>query len=335
MAVNPKTPPLVTERRLARRRGRYEGLPPDLEQALRIRGRRRSAFARREAVWGYLFILPWLLGFLVWYLGPMLVSLYYSFTEYQVLTPPKWVGFANYRTLYHDHEFVVSLVNTAIYTAMSVTIYMIASLGGALLLNAKLRGMAFFRVAVYLPSQLTLVASAFIWLWILEPQFGVANYFLGKIGIPPQQWIFDPVLAKPSLAIMGLWGIGTGIIIFLAGLQSIPESLYDAAKVDGASETRLFFHITVPMLSPVILFNLIIAIIASFQVFDQAYVMTQGGPGDATLFYVLYIFNNAFQYFKMGYASALSWVLFLIVLVLTALNFKLSGRWVHYEAGER
>lgn len=318
-----------------RTRDRYEGVPADLREALQSQGRRKSPLRRREALWGYAFISPWLLGLLIWYAGPMAASLYYSFTEYDALRPPRWSGLANYDTLIHDHRFVVSLVNTAVYTAMAVGIYMVASLGAALLLNAKLRGIGLFRAVIYLPSQLTLVASAFIWLWIFEPQFGIANYFLSKIGIPGQKWIFDPVLVKPSLAIMGFWGIGTGIIIFLAGLQSIPESLYDAAKVDGAGEIRQFFSITLPMLSPVILFNFIIAIIASFQVFDQAYIMTKGGPNDSSLFYVLYVFRNAFEFFKFGYASALAWVLFLIVLALTLVNFLISGRWVYYEVSRR
>jgi len=179
------------------------------------------------------------------------------------------------------------------------------------------------------------VASAFIFLWMFQPDFGIANHLLNLIGVEPQKWLFDPILAKPTLAIMGIWGIGTGIIIFLAGLQSVPESLYDAAKVDGAGNVHQFWHVTVPLISPVLLFNLIISIIASFQVFDLAYLMTKGGPGTETLFYVLYIFRNAFELFKMGYASALAWVFFLIVLVLTFLNFRLSRRWVHYEVDAR
>jgi multiple sugar transport system permease protein len=290
-----------------------------------------SPMRRREMVWGYLFLAPFIVGFVIWQAGPLLASLYYSFTEYDLLQPEQWVGLENYQKMFDDKLFWVSLVNTVIYTAMSVAIYLFFSLGGALLLNARLRGITFFRLVVYLPSQLPLVASAFIFLWIFEPTFGVANYILQRLGVEPQQWLFDPVLAKPTLAIMGIWGIGTGIIIFLAGLQSVPESLYDASKVDGAGTIRQFWHVTLPMVSPVILFNLIISIIASFQVFDLAYIMTKGGPGTETLFYVLYLYRNAFEFFKMGYASALAWVLFLIVLALTFINFRVSGRWVHYE----
>jgi multiple sugar transport system permease protein len=287
--------------------------------------------SRRETFWGYVFLAPFIVGFFLWQAYPLLLSLYYSFTNYDLLQPEEWVGLQNYQTMLDDKLFWISLVNTAIYTAMSVGIFLFFSLGGALLLNAKLRGITMFRLVVYLPSQLPLVASAFIFLWIFEPTFGVANYILQTLGLQPQMWLFDPVLAKPTLAIMGIWGIGTGIIIFLAGLQSVPESLYDAAKVDGAGQLRQFWHVTLPMVSPVILFSLIISVIASFQVFDLAYIMTDGGPGTETLFYVLYIFRNGFEFLKMGYASALAWVLFLIVLVLTFINFRASGRWVHYE----
>jgi multiple sugar transport system permease protein len=290
-----------------------------------------SSLRRHETLWAYLFLAPFILGVVIWQAGPLAISLYHSFTDYEVLTPPVWIGLENYQDMLDDKLFWISLANTLVYTVMSVTIFLVFALGGALLLDATVRGISLFRVITYLPSQLPIVASAFIFLWIFEPTFGIANYLLHLIGVPPQGWLLDPVLAKPTLAIMGLWGIGTGIIIFLAGLQSVPESLYDAAKVDGASTFRRFRHVTLPMVSPVILFNLVISIIASFQVFDLAYIMTKGGPGTETLFYVLYIFRNAFEFFKMGYASALAWVLFLIVLVLTFLNFRLSGRWVHYE----
>ena len=286
---------------------------------------------RRDVFWGYFFLAPFIVGFILWQAYPLLLSLYYSFTEYDLLQPEVWIGLGNYERMIDDKLFWISLVNTAIYTAMSVAIFLFFSLGGALLLNASVRGITFFRLVVYLPSQLPLVASAFIFLWIFEPTFGLANFILQTLGLEPQLWLFDPVLAKPTLAIMGIWGIGTGIIIFLAGLQSVPESLYDAAKVDGAGTLRQFWHITLPMVSPVILFSLIISIIATFQVFDLAYIMTDGGPGTETLFYVLYIFRNGFEFFRMGYASALAWVLFLIILALTFVNFRASGRWVHYE----
>lgn len=177
--------------------------------------------------------------------------------------------------------------------------------------------------------------NALLWLWIFNPQFGLANYVLYEFGLPQQQWIFDPVLAKPSLVLMGAWGIGSGMLIFLAGLQSIPETIYEAASIDGAGALAKFIFITIPMLSPIIFFNLIMGIIASFQVFDAAYIMTSGGPQNATLFYVLYIFRTAFESFRMGYASAMAWVLFVLIMALTVANFRLSGRWVHYETERR
>lgn len=299
------------------------------------RFRQGSSLRRNEALWAYLFLAPFIAGVVIWQAGPLLLSLYHSLTDYDVLTAPKWVGLRNYERMWSDKLFWTSLANTIVYTVMSVSIFMVFALGGALLLNAKVRGIRIFRVVTYLPSQLPIVASAFIFLWIFEPNFGVANYLLSMIGVPPQKWLFDPVLAKPVLAIMGIWGIGTGIIIFLAGLQSVPESLYDAARVDGAGNVRQFRHVTLPLISPVLLFNLVIAIIGSFQVFDLAYLMTKGGPGTESLFYVLYIFRNAFELFKMGYASALSWVFFLIVLVLTFINFRVANRWVHYEVDVR
>ena len=219
------TRPARRHPRGARRAGQAEALAAD--------GRRRR--------WGYVFISTWLVGFLLWYLYPLAAGLYYSFTSYDLLTAPKWIGLQNYSTLIHDPLFTISLVNTLVYTLMSVTIFMVASLGGALLLNAKLRGIAFFRAAIYLPSQLAIVASAFIWLWILDPQFGIANYFLSKIGIPPQQWLFDPVLAKPSIAIMSLWGIGTGIIIFLAGPAVDPGEPLRGGQERRRRELRMFF----------------------------------------------------------------------------------------------
>lgn len=265
----------------------------------------------------------------------MLLSLYHSFTAYEVLTPPRWVGFRNYERMLSDPLFSISLINTAVYTGMSVSVQLVCALAAALLLNVGVRGIGAFRLATYLPSQLPYVASSVIFLWIFEPNFGLANFALQQVGIAQQKWFFDPLLAKPMLALISAWGIGNMVLIFLAGLQSIPEVLYEAARVDGAGWWHQFTQVTVPMLSPIILFNLVISIIASFQVFDYAYMLTRGGPENATLFYVLYVFRNGFEYFNMGYAAALSWVLFVIVLVLTYVNLRLSGRWVHYEVSGR
>jgi multiple sugar transport system permease protein len=288
----------------------------------------------REAVDGWLFILPWLLGFLFFTAGPMLASAIMSFLEWEILTPPSWVGLVNFGQMLADPLFGLALYNTAYYTLLGVPLYLLASLLMALLLNLPLPGVPIYRTLFFLPSLTPAVANALLWVWIFSPDFGLANYLLQAVGLPPQKWLFDVNLAKPSLILMGLWGIGSQMIIFLAGLQGIPQILYEAANIDGANEWQRFWRITLPMLSPTIFFNLVIGIIGSFQVFTTAYIATQGGPQNATLFYVLYLWRNGFDYFKMGYASALAWVLLLIVLVLTLIQFRLARRLVYYEAEE-
>jgi len=297
---------------------------------LKSRLRRRSPLWR-EAVDGWLFILPWLLGFLFFTAGPMIASAVLSFWEWEILTPPIWVGLANFRQMAVDPLFLLALYNTAYYTLLGVPLYLLAALGMALLLNLPLRGIAVYRTIFFLPSLTPAVANALLWVWIFSPDFGLANYFLQAVGLPAQKWLFDVNLAKPALILMGLWGVGSQMIIFLGGLQGIPQSLYEAASIDGANEWRRFWNITLPLLSPTIFFNLVIGIIGSFQVFTTAYIATQGGPQNATLFYVLYLWRNGFDYFKMGYASALAWVLLLIILLLTAIQFRLAKRLVYYE----
>ncbi|MCE7981481.1 MAG: sugar ABC transporter permease [Caldilinea sp. CFX5] len=298
------------------------------------RRKRRRGPLWREAVDGWLFILPWLLGFLCFTAGPMVASAVLSFWEWEILTPPNWVGLANFRQMAGDPLFRLALYNTAYYTFLGVPLYLIGALGSALLLNLPLRGIAIYRTLFFLPSLTPAVANALLWVWIFSPDFGLANYLLGMIGAPPQKWLFDVNLAKPALILMGLWGIGSQMIVFLGGLQGIPQTLYEAASIDGANEWRRFWNITLPMLSPTIFFNLVIGIIGSFQVFTTAYIATQGGPQNATLFYVLYLWRNGFDYFKMGYASALAWVLLLIILLLTLIQFRLARRLVYYEFEE-
>jgi multiple sugar transport system permease protein len=283
---------------------------------------------------GWLFILPWLVGFLLFTAGPMVGSAVLSLMEWEVLTPPEWVGIANFRQMAEDPLFYKSLYNTAFYTLLGVPIYLVASLVMALLLNLPLRGIPIYRTIYFLPSLTPAVANALLWVWIFSPDFGLANYLLGLVGIPGQKWLFDVNLAKPALVLMGLWGIGSQMIIFLAGLQGIPQTLYEAASIDGANNWQRFWRITMPMLSATIFFNLVIGIIGSFQVFTTVYIATEGGPQNATLFYVLYLWRNGFDYFMMGYASALAWVLFVIVLVLTLIQFGMARRLVYYEAGE-
>jgi multiple sugar transport system permease protein len=228
----------------------------------------------------------------------------------------------------------VSLFNTVFYTVLVVPLHLLAALVAALLLNVGVKGTNVYRAIVYLPSQMPLVASSILWFFIFSPTYGLANALLGYLGLPEQAWLWDVHLVKPSLVIMAVWAFGGAMIIFLAGLQGIPETLYEAASIDGASGWHRFWHVTLPMLSPTIFFNLIIGLIGSFQVFTSVYVMTSGGPGTASLMLVLYVYRHAFQNFKMGYASALAWLLFGIVLVLTVVQFRLSRRWVYYEAGK-
>ncbi len=273
----------------------------------------------------------------------MLASFYMSFTSWTMLSPPKWVGLENYTTLATgDPLFYTSIYNTVYYVIFSVPLGMVVSLLLALLLNQKVKGISILRTVFYLPSVTNLVAISVLWVWIFNPEFGLLNSVLRTISIEGPYWLQSETWSKPSLILMSLWSVGGGMIIYLAALQGIPQQLYEAAELDGANIWHKLKSITIPMLTPAIFFNLIMSIIGSFQVFTQAYVMTQGkspgtegGPANSTLFYVLYLYKKAFQQFKMGYASAMAWVLFLVILVLTLIQFKLSKRWVYYEMETR
>jgi multiple sugar transport system permease protein len=296
-------------------------------------GKSRSGnMARREALEGWFFISLAVIGFIVFKIGPILASLYFSLTRYDIVTTPKWSGIQNYLDMTQDALFWQSLRVTTVYTLLSVPLSLVLGLMLALLLNQKIKGVLIYRTIYYIPSVISGVAVAVLWKWIFNPEFGVINLLLGKIGIQGPEWLFSRTWALPSLVLMSLWGVGWVMLINLAGLQDIPSELYEAAEIDGANSIRRFLHITLPMLSPVIFFNLVTSIIWSFQTFTQGYVMTGGGPANATLFYVLHLYRNAFQFFKMGYASALAWVLFLIVLLLTLLVFRSSPAWVFYES---
>jgi multiple sugar transport system permease protein len=310
------------------------GTPAARRPALATRGwlNRGSRQRQDEAFAGYLAILPWLLGFLIFSLGPIVASFVLMFVRWEVVTPPAWAGLDNFDRLINDPLVPVSLWNTLFYTVLAVPLHLLAALAAALLLNVGVRGTNIYRVLIYLPSQMPVVASAILWFFIFSPTYGLGNAVLGWFGLPAQQWLFDVNLVKPSLVIMAVWSLGGAMIIFLAGLQGIPEALYEAARIDGAGAWRLFRHITVPLLSPTIFFNLIIGIIGSFQVFTNVLIMTNGGPGNASLVFVLYIYRNAFQNFRMGYASLLAWILFLMVLLLTIVQFRVSRSWVFYEA---
>ena len=294
---------------------------------------RMSPMAKREERYFYLCISPWIAGFLIFTAGPIVASLFFSFCNYDVVTPPDWIGIQNYKRLLSDPLFWQSLKVTSYFSLVSVPLGIALSLIIAILLNQNIKGLTWFRTIYYMPSVISGVAVALLWMWIFNPEFGILNFLLWKLfHIQGPAWLMSEEWVIPALIIMSLWGIGGDIVIYLAGLQGIPTELYEAAEIDGANSFNNFLNITIPMMSPVLLFTLIMGIINSFQVFTQAYVMTRGGPHYASLFYVLYIYQNAFQFFSMGYASALSWILFLIILALTFLIFKSSPLWVYYES---
>ncbi|WP_309722510.1 sugar ABC transporter permease [Armatimonas sp.] len=290
---------------------------------------------RTSSRWGLALISPWLLGFLIFTAGPMLASLYLSFCKYDLHTL-SFVGAKNYDVLLHEPRFWKSLSNTAIYVLFAVPLGLTGSLLIAVLLNQKVKAIPIFRTLFYLPSLVPAVASSLVWAWVFHPDAGILNFALSKLGIQGPKWLQDPKTALTSLIIMSLWGIGGGrMLIFLAGLQGISDELYEAAQLDGAKGWTCFRHITLPMLSPTIFFNLILGIIGSFQVFTSAYIMTGGGPNDSTLMYVLYLYNNAFREFKLGKASAMAWILFIILLGFTIVQFKNASKWVYYEGGDK
>ena len=293
---------------------------------------RRSAFRRREVIEGYLFASPFLIGFLVFIAVPMAWAFVLMFQRYNLLRPPMFVGLTNIQDMLADPKTWQSMWNTIYYAFVSVPLQLALAFGCAVLLNQPLRGRNFYRTALYLPVIVPIVVSAFIWQRAYHPDFGIINEMIGWFGIPPQQWLFEPLLAKPAFIFMRIWVMGTQMVIFLAGLQNVPQSLLEAAALDGANAWRKFWNVTVPIMTPVIFFNLIVGIIGNFQVFAPALIMTKGGPQDATLFMVLYIYRNAFEYSKLGYAAALSWLLFLFIIVLTIIQFRGSGRWVFYES---
>lgn len=302
-------------------------------KALIVFNIREWSLAKREAAAGYFFITPWVIGFLLLTLGPMVASLYFSFTEYDVINPPRWVGLNNYSRMLNDGLFWQSIGVTLKFAALSLPSSLVLGFVLALLLNQKLPGIKIWRTIFFLPSVLSGVAVTLLWLMLFNPELGVVNKLLEQIGIKGPGWLQDPDWAVPSLAIMALWGVGQNMIIYLAGLQGVPADLYDAAKVDGANGFQQFRYITIPMMTPVLFYNLVLGLIATFNYFTQVYVATNGsgGPARSTLFYNLYLFQNAFRYNEMGYASAMAWVLFVIVLSLTALVFRSSSLWVYYE----
>lgn len=288
----------------------------------------------REERAAYLFLLPWLLGVVLLLAGPVIASVFISFTKWNFSTPPIWVGLENYRRMFfNDPDFFRSMSVTLRYTLMSVPLYMVAGLGLALLLNQKIKGMNFFRTIMFMPSVIAGTAVAVLWSMLLNPDVGVVNQVLRFIGIAnPPRWLSSNEWALPAYVLMGLWSIGGGVIIYLAGLQNIPPHLYEAAEIDGANTIQKFFFITFPLLTPTIFFSLITSLIGSFQVFDGAYVLNgRGARRGALLFYLLHLYNEGFRGARFGYASALAWVLVILAAVAIVVTFRSSERWVYYE----
>lgn len=291
-----------------------------------------SRLLNNDNLVGYLFVAPLILGLIIFTYGPVLVAFALSFTKGDYISIPKWIGLDNYRALLEDKLFWKSLVNTLYYVAGVVPASMVLSLLLAMAMNQKLRGIVLFRTIFFLPTISSSVAISLMWLWIYNPEFGVLNFLLRQIGIKGPAWLSSTTWAMPAVIIMAVWrGLGYSMLIYLAGLQGIPDVYYEAAAIDGAGRWAKFWHITVPLLSPTTFMLLILSIIGAFQVFEYTYVMTGGGPVYSTLTMVLYVYNNAFRDFQMGYASALAYILFFILLILTIIQFRLQRLWVHYE----
>lgn len=284
---------------------------------------------------GLLFVSPWLIGFALFFAYPFFATIYYSFTDFSGVGAARWVGFQNYTNLFHDHLFWTSLYNTAFYTVFELPLSTVAALGLALLLNMDVKGRAIYRTVFYLPSIVPLVASCIIFVWMFNPATGIVNGVLNQVHVTGPGWFFSAFWSKPSLILLGLWGVGQPMVIYLAGLQSIPAELYEVAALDGASAWSRFRNITLPMLSPVILFNVILQLVACFSYFTQAQVIESsdiGGPANSTWFYVQYLYEQAFQFLKLGYSSAMAFFLFVISAIVMVALFRSSSRWVYYAS---
>jgi len=300
------------------------------QPAIAVRSSRLS-LRHKEALAGYIFILPAVLGFVLWTAGPMLYSLWLSFHSWNLVQPPKWIGLGNYQEMWNDRIFWASVRATLTYAAILVPLFQLLSFSMALLLNSKLPGITFFRSAFYLPVVVPVAAASFLWGFIFNSEFGLLNYVLRELGFGKILWFQEPRPAMAAMVIMSLWLFGGTMVIYLAALQGVPEHLYEAASLDGANGLRRLVVVTIPMMSPVIFFNFVLGVIGALQIFTQSYIITDGGPQNATRFYSLMIYERGFRDFKMGYASALAWVLFLFILLLSLLIFRSLGRMVYYE----
>ena len=310
-----------------------DAVPLELASPAQTGKPRWSRKAKLDNIAGYLFLAPWIIGLLAFTVGPMLASGYLSLTKFSGFGPVKWIGLQNYEKIFQDDLFFTSLFNTSYYAFLGVPAQLLVALCLAVLLNMKVRNVNLFRTVYYIPTVTPTVANVFLWVWIFNFDFGLINSLLRLVGVAPVNWLWDPQIVKPALILMSLWAVGQQMVIFLAALQGVSEELLEAASMDGANNIRRFFSITIPLISPVIFLNLIIGIISLFQTFTVALIATNGGPINSSLFYVLYIYRKGFQSFAMGYASGLAWILFLIILVITAIQFYLARRWVYYESG--
>jgi multiple sugar transport system permease protein len=296
--------------------------------------RELSPSRRKEAIAGYLFISPWLIGFIVFFVGPIIASFVLSFTSWNIVGTPQWIGLANYQEIFGtDVRFAKSVQVTLTYSVFYLPLEIICGIGLAVLMNRKLRGIGLFRTLFYMPSVVPQVAAALVWVWMLSNRYGVVNTILGWIGVKGPNWLTNPSYILPSLIIIALWGVGGSAVIYLAGLQNIPESLYEAATVDGANAYQRFFRITLPLLSPTIFFQFVLGLIGVFQTFTPAYIAAggNGGPLQSGLFYMLYLYNKGFVTLRMGYASALAWILTAFILLVTVVVLRSSRYWVYYE----
>lgn len=286
---------------------------------------------RRNLMLGLLFVSPWIVGFVLFMAYPIFASLYYSLCNYSVLADPVFVGTHNYTSLFEDSVFRQALANTLIYAAMALPINMITALGLALLLHNEIPGRGIFRTLFFLPSLVPLVAMAILWSWLLNTEYGLVNHLLSLLNVPPIDWLGNVKWSKFSMVLPTVWGVGGMIVIYLASLQEVPQHLYEAARLDGARFWRKFWHVTLPLISPVVYFNLIMTIIQLLQVFIIPYIMTKGGPARSTLFYVQYIYDTAFRFLRMGYASAMAWILFLVILALTLFATWATAKRIYYS----
>lgn len=301
--------------------------------------RRRGELSRRQrraALTGILFCLPWIINLVGLHIYPVVISLYYSFSDYDILQPPKWVGLSNYQELATDPVFWQTIENTLIYAAMAIPAGIIFAFGLALLLNSKVHGLAIWRTIYFLPNVLPTIAVSIVWLWVFNPLYGPINWFLDLLGLPGPGWFADEHWGKVGLVLLSLWSVGQTMVIYLAGLQDVPRELYDAADVDGAGLWTKTTNVTIPMITPVIFFNLILSLIGIFSYFDAPFTITDGlgNPAHSMLFYAMYLYRNAFNLYRMGLASSMAWIQLVITLVVALAVFGTSGRWVFYGGSQ-